>query len=250
VSDDALYVYGVMPRAERGALSVAGVDGAEVGTVEVDGLAALTSRVHGDSLGAARELRAHWRVLQQACEGATVLPVRFGTVMENERAVRERLLQANAPHLDELLKRLQGCVQMTVKGTYREEPLVRGIVASSPALSALAKRIRGVAAAAAYYDRIRLGEFIAAGVADRRAADTQKALAALEPGAVAARAEEAAGALDAFNLAFLVKRTAQDDFSRRVRNLIDEVIDEIDVRYVGPLPPYSFADGELAAGGI
>jgi hypothetical protein len=250
VTEGALYVYGVVPRAEREAVSAIGVEGSEVETVESDGLAALTSRVSSDTLGAPRELRAHWRVLQQACESATVLPVRFGTVMQDEKAVRERLLEANADRLQELLKRLRGCVQVTVKGTYREDRLLRAVVAASPALTALAARVRKLPASAAYYDRIRLGEAIAAAVGDRRVADTEQALAALEPAAAAARAEEAPGALDAFNLAFLLKRPSQDDFSRRVSDLVDDVGEQIEVRYVGPLPPYSFAEAELAAGGI
>ena len=249
MTDAPLYVYGVVPRAERRALSVAGVDGSEVETIEHGEFAALASRVHGDALRAARELRAHWRVLQEACETTTVLPVRFGTVLEDERAVRDRLLDANSGQLGELLKHVRGCIQLIVKGAYIEDRLLRDLVTSSPALSKLAERIRATPQAAAYYDRIRLGEGIAAAVAERRARDERHALEMLEPAAVAARAEDAPAALDAFNLAFLVKRTQQRDFSRHVRTLIAELEDHIEVRYVGPLPPYSFADGELAVGG-
>lgn len=245
-----LYVYGVVPRAEQDRLAVTGVDGSKVELVEHDGFAALTSRVRTDTLQAARELRAHWSVLQQACEAATVLPVRFGTVLEDERAVREQLLEANAGQLDELLGHLRGCIQMTVKGSYDEDRLLRAIVSSSPALSALATRVRDKPQAAAYYDRIQLGEGIAGAVAERRQRDELHALDVLEPAAVAARVEEASGAFDAFNLAFLVKRTGQREFSRRVRAVIEAFDGLIDVRYLGPLPPYSFAEGELVAGGM
>jgi hypothetical protein len=83
-SGGALYVYGVLAADEREALSVAGVEGAPVGTVESNGLAALTSQVQGGALAAAREVRAHWRVLQEASDSATVLPVRWA--LEGGRA--------------------------------------------------------------------------------------------------------------------------------------------------------------------
>jgi hypothetical protein len=246
---EALYVYGVVPRAEGNALTVTGVDGSDVEMVEHEQFAALTSRIQTESLRAPRELRRHWRVLQQACEATTVIPVRFGTVLDNERAVREDLLDANAEHLGELLAQLDGCVQMTVKGAYVEERVLADAVKSSPALSRLAVRVRQTPEAASYYDRIRLGEGIAQAVALQREQDAERAFAILEPAAVTGRAEDAPGQLDAFNLAFLVKRDRQDDFSDRVRDLSAEFEGRIEVRYVGPLPPYSFAEGTLVAGG-
>lgn len=246
---EALYVYGVVPRAEHNALTVTGVDGSEVEMVEHEQFAALTSRIRTDSLRAPSELRRHWSVLQQACEAATVVPVRFGTILEDERAVREDLLDANAAQLDELLAQLDGCVQMTVRGSYVEERLLADAVKSSPAISRLAAQVRRTPDAASYFDRIRLGEGIANAVALQREQDAERAYEMLEPAAVTGRAEDAPGQLDAFNLAFLVKRSRQDDFSGRVRDLGGEVEGRINVRYVGPLPPYSFAEGTLVAGG-
>jgi len=236
----ALYVYGVLPAADRDSVSVAGVEGSEVGTVQYDGLAALTSPVRRSALSAAREIRAHWRVLQEASEQATVLPVRFGTVLESEDAVRERLLEPNVERLGRLLKQMSGCVQLTVKGEYREPEVIQHIVDSSPAIAALAAHVRSRSPEAGYYDRIRLGERIAGEIARLRDADTAHAMDLLEPAAVAARAEDA-GANSAFNLAFLVRREGQDEFTKRVGTLLEEARDRIDIRYVGPLPPYSFA---------
>jgi len=241
------YVYGVMALAERDALSVAGVEGSAVGTVEHDGLAALTSPLQGESLRAAREIRAHLRVLQEASEAATILPVRFGTVLENEGAVRERLLEPNAGRLVDMLERLSGCIQMTVKGTYDEQRLLEDVVRGSPLLTALTQRIRGLPEAAGYYDRIRLGEAIAAAVDACREADAAHASSLLEPAALASRREDLTAPYEAFNLSFLVRRTSEQHFSRCVQNVYEKLGERMEVRYVGPLPPYSFAEGELEA---
>jgi hypothetical protein len=241
VVTEALYVYGVLSASDREAVSVTGVEGSEVRTVQHDGIAALTSPVKGSALAAAREVRAHWRVLQEASEQTTVLPVRFGTVLDGEDAVREQLLEPNADQLRGLLKQMKGCVQLTVKGEYREPDVLQGILRSNPPIAALAARVRSRSAEAAYYDRIRLGELIAAKLAELRDGDTAGAMGRLSPVAVAARAE-AGGAGDAFNLSFLVRRDRQTDFTQRVNSLIDDAGDRIEIRYVGPLPPYSFTD--------
>jgi hypothetical protein len=246
--DDAVYVYGVLRSSELRSVSVAGVEGSEVRGVEHGGLAALTSRVTGGALAAAREVRAHWRVLDEASKNATVLPVRFGTVLESDDDVRARLLEPNADNLAALLEEIAGCVQLTVKGDYKEDALMREVVRRSPAVAELRERIRSLPDAASYYDRIRLGELVAAEVAGRRSDDTRQALETLRPQAVAAKEEEPTHPNAAFNLAFLIEREKEPAFSKSVGDLADELGDRVDLRYVGPLPPYSFAEADLSAG--
>ena len=119
------------------------------------------------------------------------------------------------------------------------------MVRTSPAVKKLRERLQSVPDAAAYYERIRLGELVAAEVDRHRAHDSRRALDKLEPLAVAAEAEEVSGPQSAFNLAFLVERERIDSFGVAVRELIDELGERVEVRFVGPLPPYSFASAEL-----
>lgn len=244
----SVYVYGVLSRADQARVSIGGVEGAEVRTVEHAGLAALVSTLQADALAAARELRAHWRVLEEASKGATVLPVRFGTVMEDDAAVRERLLEPNAERLIELLHGLAGRVQLNVKGDYDEQRLLREVVQASPPIAALRERIGELPDAAGYYERIRLGELVAAEIARRREQDEALAVARLEPVAVTARAEPVSSQGGAFNLAFLVEAGEQDKFGEEVGKLREELGERIALRFVGPLPPYSFAETDLSTG--
>jgi gas vesicle protein GvpL/GvpF len=247
-ADARVYVYGVLSGSDQAGVSVGGVKEAEVRTVEHAGLAALVSTLEADELAAAREVRAHWRVLEEASKSATVLPVRFGTVMEGDGAVRERLLEPNAERLTELLAELAGRVQLGVKGEYDEERLLREVVGASPAVATLRERVRKLSEPAGYYDRIRLGELVAAEVARRQEQDGALALARLEPLAVAARVEQPSSADAAFNLAFLVESGGVDTFSEAVGRLREELGERVTLRYVGPLPPYSFAETDLGAG--
>jgi hypothetical protein len=246
--DSAVYVYGILRASDAAAVSVEGVSGAPVRVIAHGDVAALVSDLDSDTLSAAREVRAHWRVLEEAARDATVLPVRFGTVMERDGAVREGVLARNEQQIGALLSELAGRVQLTVKGTYDEPSLLREVVAQSPQIAALRERTRSVSEQAGYYDQIRLGEMVAGEIARRRDHDARLALDLLEPLAVAALAQPVTGADAAFDLAFLVERDAIDAFSAAVVKLGEQVGDRIAIRYVGPLPPYSFADHEVATG--
>jgi Gas vesicle synthesis protein GvpL/GvpF len=246
----AVYVYGVAPAAEKVDVKAPGVEASENGvrrTVHRE-LAALVSDVGGSQLVAARGLRAHWRVLEDAVAKATVLPVRFGTVMENDGAVIDQFLAPRHDRLVALLAELSGKVQLSVKAYYDEERLMRGVVGDSPAVVELMERVRQRPKAATYYDRIQLGELVAGEVEQARERDSAMVLGRLEPLAAAARREPPGTPDAAVNAAFLVERSRIDEFSEAVAQLADEVQARMRLRYLGPLPPYSFTEEQEAVG--
>jgi hypothetical protein len=242
-----VYVYGVLRAADAPVVSVAGVEDREVRAVKEGDLAALVSDLEVGELKAAKEVRAHWRVLEEASANATVLPIRFGTVMAGDDAVRTQMLEPNAEQLSGLLSELAGRVQLSVKGEYDEKLLLRDVVDRSPQIVTLRERLREIPDAAGYYERIRLGELVAAEVERRREEDVALAVDRLEPLAVDVRVEPPASAESAFNLAFLVERDRIDPFGAAVAKLAKEAGERISIRFVGPLPPYSFADADLTA---
>jgi hypothetical protein len=246
-----VYVYGVVPASERASVPDAGVAGARVRVVEHGDVAAIVSDLEDDSLVAAREVRAHWRVVEALAAMTTVLPVRFATVLAGDRAVVDELLAPQAERLTALLRSFAGRVQLAVKGEYDEEALLREVVRDTPAVKALRERVEKLPEAAGYYDRIRLGELVAAEVGRRRERDQQSALAALSPHAETVKVNEIRTPNGAFDLAFLVARDRVDAFGPPVRELSEALGERVRLRYLGPLPPYSFVDeqsvGEVAS---
>jgi hypothetical protein len=71
----------------------------------------------------------------------------------------------------------------------------------------------------------------------------------LQPSAKASCVESPSASESAFDLSFLVQRGQQSAFGKRVQALAKDVSERIDIRFVGPLPPYSFAEGNLEVGG-
>jgi Gas vesicle synthesis protein GvpL/GvpF len=243
---DALYVYGVVSEAGASQSELTGIDGKKVEPVAHDGLVALTSRLEHDTL-TARDIRAHWRVLEQVFEHTTVLPMRFGTVLEGEQAVREFLLEPNAEHLSTLLADMEGLVQLNVKARYVEEPLLREVVRVSPALAKARKRLDRRPGGGTPAEQIALGQLVESEIGRVRVADTDVALRILAPLAVAIR-EEKADHPAAFSLACLVERGREPELSKGVAAVREELGDRVEIRYVGPLPPFSFAESDLTHG--
>ena len=241
-----VHVYGVVPASARLDLAEEGVR-----LVVHREVAALVCDLEAGELSAVRVLREHWRVLERACASTTVLPVRFGTVMSDDAAVVEQFLEPSHDDLAAQLEAMAGKVQLTVKGFYEEDALMASVVARSPAVARLRERVRGLPEAAAYYKRIELGQLVAAEVERSREQDGQDILARLEPFAIAARLEPAstpdAAVNAAFDLAFLVERDGIDAFGRAVAQLGEELGDRVQIRFVGPLPPYSFTGEDAMA---
>jgi hypothetical protein len=230
-------VHGVVAAADQRALSEPGLRWIALGE-----LAALVATVDPAGLRAARTLRLHWQVLEEVASTATVLPVRFGTVMADDEAVVRELLEPRQEELAAMLAELAGKVQLTVKGEFDQERLMRDVVQASPAIARLRDRVRGVPEAAAYYDRIKLGQLISDDVEQARQHCSARVIERLEPLAVAVSQERVSSINAAVNAAFLVVQDKQDDFKSAVAEVEREFAGALTLRCIGPLPPYSFAD--------
>ncbi len=241
--ETAKYVYGVVRSEGASPPKGAGVDDEPVGIVAHGSVAALTSDVPGDFLEAGRqELLAHTRVLEEAMEAAVVLPMRFGVVMPDEETVHDRLLAPFAETLEAQLREMDGKVEVTIKGIYDEEAILRETISENREIAELKETIRGKPEAATYYERIRLGELIAAALDDKRGAAAPQIVDRLAPFAVDVRVGDPVHERMAVNASFLVERARLGEFDRVVDQIGAEQADRIQLKYTGPLPPHSFVE--------
>lgn len=236
-----VYVHGVTEAGARAA-----IEGAGARAVAHGGLAAIVTDSAGTTR-AAELMRRHWAVLEAVAANATVVPVQFGTAMASDDAVAAELLARRRDDLLAQLATLDGKVQLSVKGTYDEAGLLRSVVEGSPAIARLREQLRGLPEEAGRYERIRLGELVAAGVEQIRERDARVLHEQLEPHAVAASREPAGGLQTAVNSAFLVERARTADFARAVDAAAAGLEGRIELRLLGPLPPYSFVTEEVPA---
>ena len=232
-----IHLHGVAAASQRAAIEAAGAR-----AIAHRELAAIASESTGETTRAAELMRRHWRVLDAIGESATVVPVRFGTVVAGHQNVIDEFLEPLHDDLAAQLAALDGKVQLTVKGTYDEQALMRSIVERSPQVARLRERVRSLPDAAAHFERIQLGELVAAEVEQDRERDSAWLLEQLEGLAVATSREQAGGLDGAVNAAFLVERARVDEFGAAVSAAEEQLAGRVQLRCLGPLPPYSFAN--------
>jgi hypothetical protein len=207
--------------------------------VESGRLGALVSPLPVEGLRLRRaDLRAHLAVLERACERTSVVPCRFGMVVEDADALRRELLDARADELEAALTRLEGRVQLNVRVDFDEQEVLREVVAGDPEVAELRRRTRELGDAG-HFARIRLGELVARALEDRRERDAGLILAALEAAAEDVVVGEP-GELGVLKASFLV--ADQKAFDRTLERLAREHAPRLHFESIGPLPPSAFAE--------
>jgi len=217
------------------------VAGAVVEPIAFEGLAALTSPVADTNVRARRrDLMAHSDVLTKTVEQGPVLPLQFGIVFRDADAVVSDFLQPRKKELEQLLRELDGKVELRVKGFYVEEAILAEIIAENRRIARLREATRTQPDGTAYGAKIELGELVAAELRARAQRDASAILQRLRP--LAERVEIADQPVEhqVLRASFLVERDRVGDFDEAMNDLARDQEGRIHFKYLGPLPPHSF----------
>jgi gas vesicle protein GvpL/GvpF len=240
VTEAPAYVYGVT-WADGARSDARGVGDAAVGILEHGELAALVSGLpSADVRARRRDLLRHAEVLQQAFEKHTVVPLGFGTVFDSGDDVVRELLEPRYEELVDLLQRLDGLVELTLRAFYDDDAVLAAIVHDEPQVAAL----RG---SAAHGDQVRLGEAVAQALADRRSRDSDEIVAELASLSRQVVVEERVAEFELIRAAFLVDRAAVPELERRAEDLAERHGGVIRFKLTGPLPPHHFVSEQWAS---
>jgi DnaJ-domain-containing protein 1 len=215
-----------------------------VSGVSAAGLTALVSDYQGSALeelswaDLLQSLLIHQRVLEGAMAQGPLLPVKFGTVLASPEEIETVLTRYQARFLD-AFSEVGDAVEIDLSATWDEGAVLADVAPVAAVQSADGPDVESLE------DRIRLGSLVAERLEQRRDKYRQRAVSDLAP--LARDLQSVPRPTDelVFNLAFLVEREDLDRFEAGVDRLGEDLGDRLSFRYVGPLPPYSFASVEL-----
>ncbi|MDQ6817890.1 MAG: GvpL/GvpF family gas vesicle protein [Actinomycetota bacterium] len=235
------YVYGIV-QPGAAAPSGRGIADAPLRLVAGDTACALVSDLPdaADLRLGREEMLAHARVLEEALTRGTVLPMRFGVLMDGPDAVRRVLLDDHGDELTDQLERLQGKVEMHVRGVYEEDALMREVVRDDARIASLRSTMQSHPEEATYHRRIELGELVAAAVERKRDSDAAGIIELLSPHAQAVEVGTPAHERVVLNASFLVSRDGLQRFDDVLEDIARDQADLIRFKCAGPLPPHSF----------
>lgn len=192
---------------------------------------------HHEVLPSRANLLEHTGVLESLVTTTTVLPMRFGTVVDDEQGLVDGYLEPQQDDLVAVLERLRDHVELRLRGRYDEEAVLREIVAENPAFARLKGR-RSMDA------RMRLGEGIVGALEQRRERDLDRVIDHLRTQVTGIVAGGVAEPLDAFSLSLLVAQDAMAGFDDAVDELGEALAPAVALELVGPVPPFSFTAPE------
>lgn len=218
------YLYAVVDRP-RAAPEDRGLDGSPLRIIGEDGLAAVVSERREAEVEISEEaLWAHERVVEALMGEGPVLPMRFGSVLPDDEAVKA-ILSERHEEFSRALDRVSGAVELGVRAAWDPEAAAEDDAAThgpgATYLLGLSRSRQRASALAERLDRALDGLF--------RMRSQRLLTSPSVP----------------LNAAYLVDRGKLDAFRRRVGAFAAEV-DEAEIVCTGPWPPYSFSGAESA----
>lgn len=232
-----LHVYGVVGGAVSLPTDLLGRAGRPLRRVADEDLAVLVSDIDEDAHVRRDDLMVHAHLLEAVCAETTVIPTQFGVLLPDEDTVRREFLGNQRERLLGLLRAFDGCVQVTVHASYAEEAALREVLRRDPGLVGLRD--------AAAHDpgaQLALGEAVADALATVRGEASDLIVEELRPHLRAVALNETRGAYDVANLALLVDRADRPALDAAVGALGRKLEGRMNLRYVGPQPPYAFLE--------
>jgi hypothetical protein len=239
-----LYFYGIAPPGTVLPRDLAGVHGAPVQVVRLGEIAALVSDLDGRAVvGLPAEVRDHVAVLDAVAATGPVLPVRFGTTVDDAAAMGAAFPAPEQRDHAARLRDLAGVVQLTVRARFVQDAVIAQLVQEEPEIRRLREQTREHLEEETYRARIRLGELVVAGFERKRGEHAEALERAAAPHVVELRQRPTSQVDDVAEIAVLVPRDRVREFEDALERYAARTVGLVAVRLVGPQAPYDFVEG-------
>ncbi|MBU1736125.1 MAG: GvpL/GvpF family gas vesicle protein [Verrucomicrobia bacterium] len=249
---EGTYMYSIIAAQAPEKFGPIGIGGRgdECRTVHHEGLAAVVSVSPAKKFKVSRDnLLAHEKVIEAVMLVHTVLPVRFGTVADNDGKVK-LILAREYDRFLELLRNLEGKRELGVKAVFKEEAVFKMILDKYEDIRAMKEKIAALPAEKTHFQRAEIGRMVE--VALQKEKDTRQAvlLDALAPLALEVKTNGLYGDMMILNAAFLVEQSREPEFDKKVQELAEQNDESVKFKYVGTVPPFNFVNLVIEMGDL
>lgn len=252
MAKEAKYIYGVIQNGGRTTFGPLGIGGRgdEVYVVPYQDLAAVVSdcpaidyKAVKDKEKIVRDLAAHQQVTEEVMKHCSILPMKFGTMVEEEKEV-ESVLRQGYFNLKEAQAAIQDKVEVEVVVTWDLASVLQEIGNEEP-IAKLKAETEGKLPLRGLNDRIKLGKMVYESIGRRREDHQREIVEGLANCSIDTQKNAPMDDSFVMNVAFLIDKERQDKFDERLEELDRGMGGALNFRRIGPLPPYSFATIEV-----
>lgn len=245
---NGIYVYGVIKTSSPKEFGEIGIGGkaSKISAIGFKNLAAVVSKspfIIYDSLAkekTVKDLVAHQFVIEKVMESFTVVPVKFGTMVETEDEVT-KLMEKGYCVLRNALRKMEGRVELDVVASWKLPKILSMIYAHNRRVQKKQQEIALKGDKVALEDKVVMGKLVEQALNTRKARNRHLILQTLKKHSEDVCLHDLANDEMVFNAAFLIKAANKEKFNKILDKLDQRFEDTLNFRLVGPLPPYSFS---------
>lgn len=240
------YLYCIISSKVEQNFGSIGVLGTDVYTIQYKDIAAVVSDSFEKNYEIIEHGIAHQKVVEALQKDLWLIPMAFGQVTTDDDV--KNFLSKNYYKLKELLKKLEGKVELGLKIIWKKDAIMQEVFVSNAKVRALDKQVKTLdkqvsskSKGRAYRLKVELGRIVANELEKRGNKIASEVYRGLKELSVDSRKNELLSDEMIFNGAFLVKKEKEVEFDGIVNRLEEKFGDKVNFKYVVS-PPYNFVD--------
>ena len=191
-----------------------------------------------------KNVLAQAQIIEKIMKDFTVLPLRGGTICESEIAIK-RLLGKSYEELKAKLKKMKDKAELNLMAIWKEDGIQKEAEESQSDILRIRDKMIAKPQRATMNARIALGKQVERAVS-RWKEEYEKEIGNMFKECIEDfRFNKIINIRMILNAAFLVRKTQEKEFDKKVDELDKKYGYKIKFRYSGPFPPYNFVDIRL-----
>jgi hypothetical protein len=239
------YLYGIVEARDGLDVSLPGIGGGDVELIEVDGIAAVVTRVGCQKIRPLRgNLAVHHKLLRDLLDRQAVIPCAFGMIACDEEQL-EKVLRANRDQLLRQLQHFRGRVEMSLSVYWNTSNIFEFFVAGNQELKQMRDRVFRPGREPSMEERIELGKLFESLLGECRQRHTQQVIDTLSPYCAEIRSVDPGAEQMIMKLVCLVPKDRQSHFEQGIQQAARKFDDHYNFKYSGPWAPFDFVDVTL-----
>ncbi|OUL31905.1 protein gvpF/L [Nostoc sp. RF31YmG] len=236
------YIYGILTLPAPQDLNLEGLDRQPVQIKILDDFAVIYSEAQQERyLASRRNLLSHEKVLEDIMQAGerNLLPVQFGLLVASWETFSQQLIRPHQEELTQLLAKLSGRREVSVKVFWDTEAEIQGLLAENPDIKTERDKLAGQPLNIEQV--IQIGQAIEQGMSDRKQGIINLFQGTLN--SIAIDVVENNPQMDTmiYNAAYLIPWEAESQFSEQVEALDRQFEERLRIRYNNFTAPFNFA---------